>query len=465
MYVSSLMVILFYGFVSGCFPTWLGLLLANLKPDMKRLCWVGVFYAILSLIIKMSNLPTAGLHLIILTILLITINMAVWHLGMLKSCFITITGTFVLLLAEAILFPMFVSLSGVEIEVVLNTPILSFVAGLPQALFTLLIIAVCSQFGLHIIDFSESQPQEPSVLSRPRGKKLLLLSVALFAIVLIQTWWIAIVLNISPDSKLSMLPLQTMGLISYTVIIGAVIAIAFLTKQTINLAHKESQYEVQAEYIKTLDDLFTSVRAQRHDLINHLQTLSGFIQLGDPAAAQEYLQELLGETLFTPEVIIQGAPGLSALLYIKQGKAAAESIEFRLNISGKLTDINVPPFELNRILGNIINNAFDHVQTLDVDQRLVQVDIDQDEKGYYFRIANSGTLNQETRTRIFDQGFSTKKDNQHSGLGLFIVKSLVQKHNGSIVVDNSDDMVTFTVFFPRKNTAFMPAGTVLDLHK
>jgi two-component system sensor histidine kinase AgrC len=249
------------------------------------------------------------------------------------------------------------------------------------------------------------------------------------------------------------------------VIIGAVIAIAFLTKQTINLAHKESQYEVQAEYIKTLDDLFTSVRAQRHDLINHLQTLSGFIQLGDPAAAQEYLQELLGETLFTPEVIIQGAPGLSALLYIKQGKAAAESIEFRLNISGKLTDINVPPFELNRILGNIINNAFDHVQTLDVDQRLVQVDIDQDEKGYYFRIANSGTLNQETRTRIFDQGFSTKKDNQHSGLGLFIVKSLVQKHNGSIVVDNSDDMVTFTVFFPRKNTAFMPAGTVLDLHK
>jgi two-component system sensor histidine kinase AgrC len=127
--------------------------------------------------------------------------------------------------------------------------------------------------------------------------------------------------------------------------------------------------------------------------------------------------------------------------------------------------LTFPPMNLTAFIGNIINNAFDHVQTLDVDQRLVQVDIDQDEKGYYFRIANSGTLNQETRTRIFDQGFSTKKDNQHSGLGLFIVKSLVQKHNGSIVVDNSDDMVTFTVFFPRKNTAFMPAGTVLDLHK
>ena len=42
-----------------------------------------------------------------------------------------------------------------------------------------------------------------------------------------------------------------------------------------------------------------------------------------------------------------------------------------------------------------------------------------------------------------------QKDNQHSGLGLFIVKSLVQKHNGSIVVDNSDDMVTFTVFSPK----------------
>ena len=465
MYVSSLTVILFYGFVSGFLPTWLGLLLVNLKPDMKRLCLVGLSYALLSLIIKASNLPTAGLHLIILTIFLIAINMVVWQLGVLKSCFITIIGTFALLLGEAILFPIFSSLGGLEPEVVFDSPKLSFLLGLPQTLFNLFLIALCSRFRLHLLDFSESQPRGPSALSRPRGKKVLLLSVALFAIVLVQTWWITIVLNVLPYKKLSSLPLQTMGLISYGVIVSAVIAVGFITKQMIDLAQKESQYEVQAEYINTLDDLFTSVRAQRHDLVNHLQTLSGFIQLGDPSAAQEYLQELLGETLFTPEVIIQGAPGLSALLYIKQGKAAADSIEFRLNISGELTDINVPPYELNRIIGNIINNAFDHVQALDVDQRLVQVDIVQNETGHCFRIANSGTLNQESRAHIFDRGFSTKEDNQHSGLGLFIVKSLVQKHNGSIVVDNSDDMVTFTVFFPRKNTTFKQVGTVLDLHK
>ncbi|MGI6487498.1 MAG: hypothetical protein ACOX2B_04065 [Syntrophothermaceae bacterium] len=85
--------------------------MVNIKPDMKRLCLVGLSYALLSLIIKASNLPTAGLHLIILTIFLIAINMVVWQLGVLKSCFITIIGTFALLLAEAILFPMFVSLS------------------------------------------------------------------------------------------------------------------------------------------------------------------------------------------------------------------------------------------------------------------------------------------------------------------------------------------------------------------
>ena len=448
MYVSSLTVILFYGFVSGFLPTWLGLLLVNLKPDMKRLCLVGLSYALLSLIIKASNLPTAGLHLIILTILLVAINMAVWHLGLLKACFITIIGTFALLLGEAILFPIFSSLGGLEPEVVFDSPKLSFLLGLPQTLFNLFLIALCSRFRLHLLDFSESQPRGPSALSRPRGKKSSFIC-GPFAIVLVQTWWITIVLNVLPYKKLSSLPLQTMGLISYGVIVSAVIAVGFITKQMIDLAQKESQYEVQAEYINTLDDLFTSVRAQRHDLVNHLQTLSGFIQLGDPSAAQEYLQELLGETLFTPEVIIQGAPGLSALLYIKQGKAAADSIEFRLNISGELTDINVPPYELNRIIGNIINNAFDHVQALDVDQRLVQVDIVQNETGHCFRIANSGTLNQESRAHIFDRGFSTKEDNQHSGLGLFIVKSLVQKHNGSIVVDNSDDMVTFTVF-PRK---------------
>jgi two-component system sensor histidine kinase AgrC len=233
--------------------------------------------------------------------------MAVWQLGVLKSCFITIIGTFALLLAEAILFPIFVSLRWVEIEVVFDYPnIIVCIRPAPDSLYPPHYRFVQPGLGLHLLDFSESQPRGTICLEQATGKKVLLLSVALFAIVLIQTWWITIVLNVLPYKKLSSLPLQTMGLISYGVIVSAVIAVGFITKQMIDLAQKESQYEVQAEYINTLDDLFTSIRAQRHDLINHLQTLSGFIQLGDPAAAQEYLQELLGETLFTPEVIIQG---------------------------------------------------------------------------------------------------------------------------------------------------------------
>ena len=94
--------------------------------------------------------------------------------------------------------------------------------------------------------------------------------------------------------------------------------------------------------------------------------LSGFIQLGDQRQPRIFTGTV-GRTLLLLRLLFRCSRP-SALLYIKQGKAAAESIEFRLNIL-ETYRYQRPPFELNRILGNIINNAFDHVQTLDVDQR------------------------------------------------------------------------------------------------
>ncbi|MGB3751228.1 MAG: ATP-binding protein, partial [Arcobacteraceae bacterium] len=71
-----------------------------------------------------------------------------------------------------------------------------------------------------------------------------------------------------------------------------------------------------------------------------------------------------------------------------------------------------------------------------------------DEKNFVFiEISdNGGGIPQNTITKIFDLYFSTKKQATQSGLGLYIVKEIIEKNfHGKIKVANVDNGVKFTI--------------------
>jgi len=242
---------------------------------------------------------------------------------------------------------------------------------------------------------------------------------------------------------------QVIGAIAALAVAIALTGMVFLILQLVELAQKENVYQMQSVYVDTLDELYAAIRSERHDIINHLQTIYGFTQLGYVEEVQNYLRELLGGSVLSNEFIVTGTPGLTALFYIKSGIARSSDIKFNVNVERQIEGLNLSPYELNNILGNMINNAFEAVMSQDVNQRIVNVFIGGDDS-YVLKVANNGYISDHDKKKIFEKGYSTKKG-EHSGLGLYIIKRLVNKYGGCMEMQNTDNgMVEFSVSFPQQ---------------
>lgn len=106
--------------------------------------------------------------------------------------------------------------------------------------------------------------------------------------------------------------------------------------------------------------------------------------------------------------------------------------------------------DLQQIWMNLIHNALQamdykgilHISVQEVDN-MVQVSITD----------NGSGIDSETMPHIFEAFFTTKKQGEGSGLGLSIVKKLLDKHYGTITVSSQPGKTTFTVILPQLHQA------------
>ncbi|MFY9120808.1 MAG: ATP-binding protein [Syntrophomonadaceae bacterium] len=241
--------------------------------------------------------------------------------------------------------------------------------------------------------------------------------------------------------------MENLGILMSLALIFMTLIMLYFIRRLINLINQENKFLVQHTYLETIDEMITAIRAQQHDQISHLQTLYGYLQLEYYAEARSYLEEMIGDIKMSHRFAYIKDPGLSALAYTKTGVATARGISFNVSVSTDLTQLKVPPYELNRILGNLIDNSFDYVNDLDKDMKQVWLKIDRQDDYYVLEVSNCGNIDGNLVENIFTPGFTSKKGT-HAGLGLSIVKKLVQQHRGTIRVKNEDNRVIFTVYFP-----------------
>jgi PAS domain S-box-containing protein len=123
------------------------------------------------------------------------------------------------------------------------------------------------------------------------------------------------------------------------------------------------------------------------------------------------------------------------------------------------------PDELNQVWTNIIQNALQAMDgkgrlEITVGSRQSAVGSDQHPKSsnqypvtsnqyIVVQITDSGCgISKKIQNRIFEPFFTTKPSGEGSGLGLDIVKKIVDKHQGSIEVESRPGKTTFSVWLP-----------------
>ncbi len=103
------------------------------------------------------------------------------------------------------------------------------------------------------------------------------------------------------------------------------------------------------------------------------------------------------------------------------------------------------PDELNQVWTNLIHNALQAMSNTGT----LTINASRQDTNVLVSIADSGKgIPPEIQTKIFEPFFTTKPIGEGSGLGLYIVKKIIDKHQGIIKVESISGTTIFTVLLP-----------------
>ena len=113
-------------------------------------------------------------------------------------------------------------------------------------------------------------------------------------------------------------------------------------------------------------------------------------------------------------------------------------------------EIRTYPRELMQVLINIIKNAKEAMETTGAKERKISILVSERESELLIKICDSGGgIADDIIERIFDPYFSTKSQNVGTGLGLYMSKTIIEKHlNGIITAYNSGSGTCFEIRLP-----------------
>lgn len=207
------------------------------------------------------------------------------------------------------------------------------------------------------------------------------------------------------------------------------------------LEHQGASYE-------NVKELNTTLRAQRHDFLNHIQVLYTLMELGEHEETKEYLDNLYEDVGRISSRIKTKSVAVNALLQAKGNEAQKRGINLGLQITTRFDQFSMPDWEVCRVIANVIDNAFDATEA--VAEPKVSVALTERLKSYELLVTNECMpIHVPNKEVLFEAGYTTKKEEEGHGMGLFIIKQLMDKYHGHIDFDYNSGKVQVTVSFPK----------------
>ena len=187
-------------------------------------------------------------------------------------------------------------------------------------------------------------------------------------------------------------------------------------------AKQKAMQDLQ-DYTRNLEAMYNSLRSFKHDYVNILLSLSGYIEDGDLDRLKDFFESkifptknlITGEDYKLNQLSNISVLEIKSLLSAKMIYAHESGIDITIDIPDKVESFLIDTVDLARILGIFLDNAIE--ATLETEQPQIGLNIIQNKTGVSIIISNRFRDNGLMLHKLKQKGFSTKIGHQGIGLG------------------------------------------------
>jgi two-component system, LuxR family, sensor kinase FixL len=129
---------------------------------------------------------------------------------------------------------------------------------------------------------------------------------------------------------------------------------------------------------------------------------------------------------------------VTSVVQIIRFDALLHACELKTSLEAALPMVEADPVQIQQVLINLIVNAFDAMCDTPVSKRRVEIMTQRSGDGCVrISVRDYGVgISEEVRSRLFEQFFTTKPEGL--GMGLAIVRSIIEAHAGTIEAENAE---------------------------
>jgi PAS domain S-box-containing protein len=212
--------------------------------------------------------------------------------------------------------------------------------------------------------------------------------------------------------------------------------VSLLGEMTASLAHELNQplYAIQ-------NNANAAMRFMDKGKLDPVQLREILIDvLADGRRANDIIQNVRnsikkGSTIRQPMDLNEVVKKVTHMIHLE---AAAHACKVQVSLAEKLPSVEGDPTQMEQVLINLVINALDAMRDTPPDLRKVQIATESNGDGTVrvgVRDYGKG-IAEGTRERLFEHFFTTKEEGL--GMGLAIVRSIVESHGGKIDVENAE---------------------------
>lgn len=354
----------------------------------------------------------------------------------LGMCCLAYKGKWVKRIVLTILYYIFISIVEALIVTVMVNMVSTYDAGSamrdysPQMLAITMVVRLL-EFAL--IVFIKALKGRRCLHQQQHWRALLLMPILTIAFILLvypRFWGIG-------DDRLDrfLMFLSAFFLLQNIFIFAYVAAYQSSTEQYVAM---KAAYDQQKQYHTAVSAIQNTVRKMAHDMRHHFIYLTAAIEEGNLPKAHDYLVNLDENLKDLIPVKITGNHDIDAIIYGKAKEAAKKNI--RVRVEGELpAELAVPAMDLNMLLGNALANAIEAAELVRIPQREILVVFGCNASRLSVIVTNPYDETAGKRTHM--PFFPTRA---HQGLGMGIMREIVQNYGGMLMTDKNGRQFTLT---------------------